>query len=496
MRIRTTALVGTVLALTLAGCGSTVEQRTVLGGNELGGSSPMVGGPTVGGQQSTGAGLAAGQSGDPFSVSHAASSGGPASGGTTAPLVGGSTPNVAVPSVTRPLRVGIILASGNPGTAFGVTTAATNNAQIENEFNAIAGDINARGGFGGHRISLVFAEDDRTDTGSNSQTPIQNQICTSLTEDNHVDFVIATVDTQYANACYARHRVPIMPGGQTGDQTYHALSPWLMPSGLSTQHLAQLIPLDLRQQGFMTQRMGVIAFDTPDVQSVVKSILIPQIQAQGGKVIDAVYFSPTYDQLAAATANAVLKFRNDQVDRVVYMAPGGGTWLAFTRAASAQKYYPRHAISTVDEPQWTAPLIPADELVGTVGPGVLPVVDETPSQLPPPNQREKACWALLNKKTGSKYSAHDNSSTVASGECELMYLAQSGFKALSGLRWDPSRVQGGFYAIGDSYPAILFGGLGFRKGQSDSVMSYAHIVWDAPCGCMRYDSRFMRMPFR
>lgn len=402
------------------------------------------------------------------------------------------------PARGAPLKIGVIVPSGDAGAALGLEVTGTPPATAENEIRALARQINQRGGFGGRPITLVFQRQDRTDESEGTATRIQNAICAAFSEDERVDFVIALADasTTYANDCYVRHQTPVLTESSGSEDSWFKRAPWLMPTlDINISRTARLLPVGLAEQGFLTQRMGVIAFDRSPEKEITTRYLVPGIERAGGKVLSIVYSAVSYQDLASQSSGAVLRFKSLGVDRVVFMAPGGGAWLVFAQAAQSQDYHPRYGLSGLDSPNFTADLVPRDQLQGARGVGTVPAVDVAADQRPPLKPGVRECWKYLNSTTGSAYVGDDTSGLLAALRCEKMYVAEAGFAHTYGTEYQRSQVQGSFLRIGTAYESLIFPQLTFRPGHADGANVFAHVMWDeAGCGCFRYASAFRPIP--
>jgi hypothetical protein len=393
-----------------------------------------------------------------------------------------------------PLRVGVTIPYGNAGAIAGIDATNTPPDQAEAEFRALAGQVNARGGFGGHKIQLFFARMDKTDESEATYTRLQNANCVELTEDDKVDFVINAAYTTYANDCYARHHVPLLNASGASEADWRRLSPWLMPAlGISMSRTARLMPFEWQRSGFLTSKMGIIAFDRNPEKPLVPRFLRPGIEARGGKVLAEAYIQTSYDQIAAQTASAVLKFKQLGVDRVVFLAPGGGEWLIFSRQAESQDFHPKYGISTLDFPDLIGNAVSGAQKQGATGPGTLAAVDVAASERPPTKQKGKDCWKYLNAKTGSNYSTEDTPGLNALSRCELMSVAEAGWKAMAGVSLDRTKVRNAFFAIGDAYDSILFSQLSFSPDKVDSLSVYKTLVYDSARQLFTYSGPYRRI---
>lgn len=248
----------------------------------------------------------------------------------------------------------------------------------------------------------MYAEMDQTDQSQDNETREGNEVCTRLTEDERVFMVITFVLwARHSYDCYAQHQTPIWSLTSNIDAAgMRRLQPWLLPSlWLSYTRMAKLIPLALDEENGLTQKMGLVGFDLPDLRSAAESTLIPSIQSRGGRVIDKIYVPPEYSS-AADIAGAVLGFKQAGINRVVIFAPGGAAWMLFAREAESQDYDPAYAVSSYDNANYVEGLISREQARGTIGAGFRLAFDVSEPAQPDPRPREKQCWAIMKKRAG------------------------------------------------------------------------------------------------
>jgi hypothetical protein len=257
-----------------------------------------------------------------------------------------------------------------------------------------------------------------------------------------------------------------------------------------------LVPLALRDQGFLSARMGVL-FDEEAAPSAER-VLIPRLEALGGKVVERVRLPRTYEGVASGVATALVSFRSKDVDRVVFWA-GPAAALLFTRQAESQGYRPRYGLHSLDAPDFLQQFVPPAQLRGAVGAGWSPAGD-VPDEVYPPTPRERACWSVANRRAGTNFTRrsmrqNDNelSHLAALYTCDALFVLRAALPPGGPL--DPAAVRGHIQALGDSYEAVYPPGASFARGKLDGGKFYAHLSYDADgCGCFRYVSEWMRAP--
>lgn len=401
--------------------------------------------------------------------------------------------------VSAKLKVGVIVPSGDPGAAFGIPVQQDPDTSERNA-RALVDEINATGGIGGRKLEAVFARDDRTDESASTQTRIQNEICTHLTEDEKVFIVLPFYSTLYANECYVKHKTAVLGPGFSGDEEdYRKFAPWFLPAlSLNISRMARLLPISFRDQGFLTKKMGLIGFDTPSEQRPAEKYLIPGIQRYGGKVIDKVYTPVSPPEITSAMAAAVLRFKQSDIDRVVVWSGSNGQWLIFSRQAEAQGYRPRYGISTRNDPAAAPVLFQPEQMLGAVGAGFFPALDVRDYQ-GPPTAKEKACWAIINRRTGSNYqnkgSGTDTVPILALRQCDVFFQLRAALVPAKGKPLQPSDAVGYAERLGTTYDPVSVPRSRFGPGRIDGIDAYANLAWDTRCGCFLYRTSFRDLPF-
>lgn len=399
------------------------------------------------------------------------------------------------------IKVGIILPAGSPGTAVGVPFSY-DPSDLQKIVRAVLDETNATGGLGGRQVEPVWASNDNTDTQAETQTREQNRICTLLTEDKKVFMVFnfSSLGANFAYDCYASHKTPLLDTPfalESDQQRLDEMDPWLvLPVSLNFTRMAKLLPLALRDQGFLTQKIGVVGLDLPPVKRSAQKVLVPALEAAGGKVVEQVYFTPSYSAAGAAIANAVLAFK-DKVDRVVFWSPGGGAALLFPRQADSQGYHPRYAITTYDAPALTQDYVPASQFKGAVGVGFAPQTDLADKVATPLLDTEKACFAVVNKRAGTALATRrqNTAAGLALGACEFFSLMKEALAPVVGKPLATNEVASYVYALGTGHSPVMAVRSRFGKGRPDGIVAYSHLAFDDACACFAYQGPWRDSPF-
>jgi hypothetical protein len=392
--------VAAVVALALAGCGSTVQVRSTAtvgqgGLNELG---------TTGGAVSTttGGGSAVQNPGTTGAVVPQGTSGttGASTGGVPTPTsVASAGTTTGAVATNEPIKIGVITQPGleTAAKAFGLDGVTTGDTKAQVE--AVVAWIRANGGLGGHPIQVFEYAIDMSQT---SAEVWQTNACASMAEDHKVRFVVTVLASlQTLAACLAKHGIGLLADNSNfGDKTMAQYAPIMgNPSELGVGRMMTLLVDDLWRQGWLKagSKIGVLALDSPDGRATTDGPFMAALRKHGLKPASTVYINPNNgDGGSSASGNAVLTFRASNVDRII---PVMYSPLYFMLAAESQRYYPAYAMVSANGPgallEGTAP---QNQLKNAAGIGWAPYLDIGKGPKPPPvNARATLCFELMKK---------------------------------------------------------------------------------------------------
>lgn len=394
---------------------------------------------------------------------------------------------------TAPLRMGVIVPEGNAGSALGASLAFEDYRQIA---EALVTVLNEEGGIAGRPIEAEIREASQDDQSQENQTQQAQAICASLTQDTQVDLVVAdgTTGTQWALDCYADADTPVLlPSSVVDDKEVRDLRPWVLPYPLhTTDRVARELPRVLGGQGALTDSIGILAYDLPDTRRVVEEVLKPEIERQGGTVLETRYMAATYQDVSAQTSSAVLRFKAQGIDLVIPgFASGGGVTGIFMHEAESQDYRPNYGLSSLDVPVVVDDTMgaPQAQMANSIGMGYLPAHDVPQSQYPP-TAREQECWDVVNGQLGTSYS--QRSPTASNGYaaiqlCELFWLVDTALDPAAGSAFGSSDIIEYIEALGDSYRPVQLPRARFASGRPDGAAVQRVFGFDADgCSCFTY----------
>lgn len=499
-----------VCVLLTTACGSTVpvgSQGVVASegaaagadGLELGAADDGLGDPAGGPQAAGGSGGASSAGG------LAPGGGGDGGGGGGAQPVnpapgggGGAAPapapgREAGPGSGAPIRLGLVVPSGDPARAFGASIQSEDYPVIA---KAVVEDLNQRGGLGGRRVEAVIREASQDDQSQEAQTRQAAEICESLTSDAKVNLVAAAGNSGafYGAACYAQHQTPLLtPGFVLDDAMMRQFAPWLLPpTGANITTVAAELPRQLARQGVLTKKIGILAFDLPQARRAVEETLKPAIARSGGKVLQTVYMQVSYQDVGAQVSSAVLRFKAEGIDLVLpSFATGGGVTGIFMHEAETQAYRPKYGLSSLDAPIVVDDTLkaPESQLRNAVGVGYDPTRD-VPQNQQQPSRNERRCWDMVNERLGTSY----NNRTATGGNgfaalemCQLVWQLEAALAPWKGRGFVPGAVRGAIEALGTSHTPVWLPAARFAPGRADGSAVQREFRFDAKgCGCFTY----------
>lgn len=408
----------------------------------------------------------------------------------------GAAPAVSGPGGT--IKVGVLIDGGDQCAAFG-EECTSNTASVMKWIDAIVKDVNKNGGFGGRQASVVVREVDQSAQGTTVQTRLQNEACVGLTEDDKVFMVISvgTGLTLNATQCYVDHKTPVWEYWAIFDEVSWAeLKQWYAPAyALNLSRLARTWPGLMKEQNFLTDKMGLIGYDAPRHRRPAENILIPGIEKAGGKIIDQQWMPGEYDGIASGSSAALLRFSQKTIDRVVMWATGAGATLIFTNQAYQAGYRPRYAFSTWNSPALAATVGSAagTQFDNSLGIGWHAATDL--SALPPPTAREKACWAVVNAGAGENFQDHGAGGPDASSLfCDAFWTAQAALAPAATRAISASEVSALYQGLGESYKPVQYAKSRFSPSQPDSLAVYSPFTYSNQCSCFNYLGGWREIP--
>jgi len=373
--------------------------------------------------------------------------------------------------------------------------ASSHTAQDTKNLWQVAIDfVNQRGGLAGRKIipSYYFEDPTQGTNASRSQAA-----CTQFTEDQKVFAVVldAAADLTMAT-CLAQHHTPAIDVAQ-GNYPYDqvditGVAPYLvLPSRIDMSRFRIFVDTLVSQGYFQPPgKLALLRFDVPDQARTRDAVIVPSLRAHGLALTDDFAVSAVSNLQELGTAegevnNAVLRFRSEGVDHVMFLGSDLVLPLIFPVAAESQGYRPRYAVTTDDAPQaFMAGNAPAGQLHGTVGIGWEPAYDVVSSDnVMQGNPLWSACAAQMR--------SHGQPANEARRCTGLLFLELA-------LRNAPSLTMGNLRAgidqIGDTPYSTSTFGTHWGPGVYDGPSQIRGVKFDDSCGCFRYSTALIGAP--
>ena len=509
LRLRRTPVARSVQAvatgLLLAACGTTVSGQGTTA-DTTGGLAPA---STAPGAASTPGGPAGSQLTSGGANGTVTTNGGTAAAGQTT-TAGGTTSSMSGSTVHVPatggdrqgvtattVKIGVIGINAQSQTetnaAFGVTTPPAN---TQDAMNAIVNWANAHGGIAGHKIVPYYIERD-----PNSQDPnYEESLCAKMTEDGKV-FAVVTNHISDSEPCYVKHHTLLLNNENfLARDALGAWNPYVWSPGLGSREGAFRAMVDsLQGQGYFAGKvkLGIVSYDDAETKYEYKVSIKPTLDALHiTPEISYVTATGSTDQFARDAQSAELRFSQDKVDHVMFMAGGGAAPLIFMNTAESQLYRPRYGLSSIDSPAFLLQgKAPNAQLHNAVGAGYNEIVDVDSQHGDPypTGSAEKKCYDIL--KAAGLQSSSRAAAFGAEYICDGIFLLQAGGLGLqtnlSIQTWASATEH-----LGSTYQATysLPNGTDFTPGTRGGGQTYRFLKFVDSCECFQYASGNRQIP--
>jgi hypothetical protein len=479
-----------LLAVLLAGCGSTAASRSTVTSFGAPGGDPSA----LQGQTFTATSAAPGSTANGYRGT------GPAAGGSAgrgASALGTPTQVPAVdggPGAVRnaaPIKIGIVLTATSNAASFGITFGNTyTERQVD---DALVAAMNAKGGLDGRRIIPVYA---KTDTGSANWETDFAAACATLTQDNHVEAVLGYVFNYFASfeSCLAKKGIPhLNTGFNIPDAQELRQFPLHVALDVPTIGRRSLAKLEGGvADGVLTSKskIGVLRDTCPGTARSYEQTFLPTAKRLGltiSKDISISCANGNSDSGSAVEAlqSAVLQFASSGVDRVLFPAVSEGpALLLFELSAESQHYYPTYVVSSLANLEALRTDMPANQIKNVHGYGWMPTQDVPPSTYPRRNGSQARCLSLLRTKGVTPSAGPDY--YYAYNLCEAFFVYELALTRTGG-NSEGRGIVAAVKSIGAGFDsATNAGGSLFSPAFPDAPRFARHTVYVASCTCFGY----------
>lgn len=367
----------------------------------------------------------------------------------------------------------------------------------------VARDVNERGGIAGRRLRVEVWRYDEDDY----PTPADyvEAECAHFTQDVPVFSVFTWKGDIATYHCYEDHGMPFVEtwAYSLDDVELRRLQHTYSTSFPNLSRLARLNAAGLANEGFLTpdSKIGVVTYDHPVFVRPVEQVLKPVLAARGLSLAGEARIN-VHDLGVAATEvnNAVLRFRRDGIDKVLFLETSTELALLFTRAAEAQQHHGfRYGLTSASSPdvrdkggvRW----LPAGQMTGAVSLGWAPLGDIPQGQgLALLGQPAKRCLEII-ERDGVRYDRDSCCELWSALEiCERVWFIDAAIEAGYSGAVSATSFLLGAESLGSTFDAPTTPRLTFEPGKHDGPSTYRVARWMPSCSCFSYTSRPRPMP--
>lgn len=400
------------------------------------------------------------------------------------------------------IRIGVLIPQGTAAVAeqFGVkgATSGDNAAQVAAAVKA----VNASGGIAGREVVPIVIGNDLNNGTYSTQA---ESICTSWTQDAKVFAGVgAGFDVDTLTACMTKSQTPLVPIPSSAalpnfadEETLARFSDTLFwPSLLSSRHYGAVIDRWVASGFFRrSSRIGLIRHDNATFARVTEKVVKPALAAHGIRLTEeaAITVNNSVEgagQVGGEVANAVLRFRASDVDRVFFMSISSGHAFLFMPQAESQGYRPRYGLTSFNMPEFLQNNVPKAQLVGAVGAGWTPTLDVAKSKAPGPAPPTLRCLDIMTK-AGVEL-ADRTAETYALSYCEALFFLQAALGRAPAL--SASGLRQGVESLGDGFASALVIQTRFGRGRHAGVSAFRDLSFESSCECFVYSGGSQALP--
>lgn len=364
------------------------------------------------------------------------------------------------------------------------------NHELDEYVDAYVEHLNATGGLACRQARIVWHDLDVAEGGSFG-TVNEQAMCATWTQDHQVFVAVPAVDGpgEVLYPCLDRAGVTIIDvmGWSIRDRQGFDEVPYLLaPNSPRLDRGVAAQVHALVRQGFLDEdaRIGLVHYDDVVTTRTVDETLVPALSSHELTLAQRRAVStprgradlPARDR---ELANVALRFRRDDVDRVLFVG-GDGLAAGFMRVAEANRYRPLYGLNSIQLPVAGIADVPARQLVGAQGIGWVPDLDGWHH---PPGDSWPARTACLEF-----FHAHGFEVTTtldrhwALQVCEAVGFLDATLDAAP-RPLAPDAILAGARALGTSWESPMVGSSQFGPDQRDGATTYRDVAYDDTCGC-------------
>jgi hypothetical protein len=476
---------------------ASVAARSAFNGS---GTNALAGG--VGGaQEQTGAGGAAADAsggagtGAPGQAAAAAGAASPA--GTTAGTAGSAaaaSKAAAAAAAADAAHSAILIGvhDDDPGPAYKAYGVNAQPGSQEQWVTKIVDWINGHGGMGGRPLAIVPHVTQNLNGTFDQQA---QDACTDFTEDHHVVAVVAAAKVPTFNEpdCLAAHRTPLVwefeDMAMASD--YSRYGPYLYQPAMPTGDRLGIWIDAVADRGFFNGgKIGILRYDTQQSVVLENSVIRPRLAAHGLTVTDTFAFNngtaaSDAADLSAQANSAILRFRSEGINRIIFEPSTNIIPLLFITAAKANSYFPKYTWSGFDSAYFEQPNAGADQLEGTLVFGWQPASDVDPTQRPGESPAAQLCVEITN-------GAQPPGNSSVRRFCDGLFFLKALFD--HGAQPTPESMQATAQNLGGSWDSPFTLHATFGPGRQDGASVGRLVGYDTGCSCFKWVSGDIPIP--
>ena len=483
MRLTAVRCTLSLLVVLAAGCGTTVPQASqtrTTGDGMTGSTNPELTGGGVNAPDEADSPVPGGLT--PGAGTQGVPNTGSGGSGVTRDGASSAAPRTSAVESRAPVKVGVVVPSSSAKSDSAAMGFALDFGDPRAMAKAMGNWVNAHGGLHGHPITLVVDEDSSTSTiAQNDATH-----CAKFTQDNHVAAAVtATINGVGLPQCLGRAGAGLFGSGVTvlrSDDLRRAGAQW-SPYLLNGERLFTQLLTRLKATGWLAvpagEHIGILYTDDGTTFTPLAQLVKAKAQAMGVP-ITATAGVATGD--SAGYGNAVLRFKNQNITRVISVGLGAALQITFSKFAESQAYYPRYSFTSVDVPGTSQSLMSPQSMKGAAGIGWVPTSDLAKDQLPPPNAAGRLC-SQIYAKAGVKVDT-PLAVALADAYCDGFLFLHTVYSRAGGLSL--TDVRQAIVEMGTSYTSAVTSATSWGAGNFDGAVQTRDLTYSTACSCLVY----------
>ena len=307
--------------------------------------------------------------------------------------------------------------------------------------------------------------------------------CIELTEDDHVFAILTVVNVnrRWWRAPRSTSTLLINASFGAGDRyLYDHFGDWFFsPALLRLNEQKALLLKSLRSAGRLKAgvKVGIaILGEEEQYQRVADTSIIPTLKA---------WKVPYFTYVMASDADvsgAVLRFRSEGVNLVVFSSASAIPPLLFMRQANSQGWAPYYALTDADDSNTLGQFVPRKQREQISGVGAQPISNVAVDQHPH-SAVEERCLAIM--RAGGENDQNRRSNLTAEPYCEAVWDFEAVAKRVSG-PLTSGAFRSAFPSVGTSYAPVMTFKVDFANGRHDNAAAYRDFAWKKDCDCIGY----------